>query len=227
MGCVGQDSKKRKKTAAKNDKVPDKGTLAVLRCDGPPSAATESAEQRPVVQLHMGQAAVGDLRTMQLFSEDFSTCSPIVMFNSATHMGALFHMPAGALQENEIVLNAICSLVNPTEIWVYPGADFGLNHGFTLDRLKEENLRTWHTEYKDFLETIAPGIVHDGLLAGNDGRGTGSLNITANGLRLEASAHAGRHTGLYDVGTSQGGPGGCTVYQRTDWKLEILELGTA
>jgi hypothetical protein len=221
MGCVGNNAKKRKKTAAKNDKVPDKGTLAVLPCDGPPSPATESAELRPVVQLHMGQAAVGDLRTMQLFSEEFSTCSPIVMFNSATHMGALFHMPAGALKENEIVLDAIRRVVDPTEIWVYPGRDFGLDHGLTPDRLKEENLRTWHQEYKDFLGTIAPGIVHDGLLEGNEGRGTGSLNITANGDRLEASAHVGRHTGLSDVGKSRDIPGGCTVYQRTDWTFEI------
>jgi hypothetical protein len=49
---------------------------------------------RAIAPLTMGQGLAVNLGQMILTSDEFSTCSPIVMFNSATHVGGLFHFPA-------------------------------------------------------------------------------------------------------------------------------------
>ncbi|HWQ49924.1 MAG TPA: DUF4157 domain-containing protein [Methanosarcina sp.] len=84
--------------------------------------------QRYKAKLNMGQGLVANLGQYILFSDEFSDCSPIVLFNPESKNGALFHFPSGALkEENEkkdaknfnIILGALynmCRNINPTEI---------------------------------------------------------------------------------------------------------------
>jgi hypothetical protein len=58
-----------------------------------------STRVKPVVATTMGQGIVGDLRHMDLYSEDFSSCSPVVLFNARTGKAGLFHFPAGMFNE--------------------------------------------------------------------------------------------------------------------------------
>src|SRR5262249_51457718 len=63
-------------------------------------------KRRPIATLTMGQGLVTNLGQMILFSNEFASCSPIVMFNSGTYMGGLFHFPALGKKHREESLEA-------------------------------------------------------------------------------------------------------------------------
>jgi hypothetical protein len=77
-------------------------------------------QNRPVAELYMGQGLVAHLGRIILYSKEFSSCSPIVMFNSHTQIGGLFHFPAKGLQGSEPEqadnLRKMYEQVGPTEI---------------------------------------------------------------------------------------------------------------
>ena len=74
--------------------------------------------QRPKASLTMGQGLVVDLGQMILFSDEFSTCSPVVMFNQATRAGCLFHFPAGGIGRMRPHLNMAYGRVVPTHVYL-------------------------------------------------------------------------------------------------------------
>jgi hypothetical protein len=106
------------------------------------SGSDEVQDTRPVIALYMEQGVAGHLGQMILASQQFSTCSPMVMFNRNTKVGGLYHLPGGASQQykksnlpfetkpelNESYapsmedLKAMCKYIQPTDIIVYLGA---------------------------------------------------------------------------------------------------------
>lgn len=90
-------------------------------------------DKRPIVHLKMGQGVVADLSQVKLVSDDFSSCSPLVLFNARTAIGALFHVPAGELTDPALsgqvkeCLKGMYERVQPTEIHVnYRGRNGGI-----------------------------------------------------------------------------------------------------
>ncbi|MDX1908776.1 MAG: hypothetical protein SF053_17195 [Bacteroidia bacterium] len=81
---------------------------------------------RRVVKLTMNQAVVADLRQLSFYSDNFSSCSPVAMFNENTFDGGLFHFPGGGLSSNnqqDIAdtrrrMQQMYNDVQPTHIWL-------------------------------------------------------------------------------------------------------------
>jgi hypothetical protein len=73
---------------------------------------------RPTAELTMGQGVAVDLGQMILFSDEFSSCSPIVLFNATTRIGSLFHFPANRLEAQRGNLQAMYNHVQPTHIYL-------------------------------------------------------------------------------------------------------------
>jgi hypothetical protein len=107
-----------------------------------------AAGARPVIKLYMEQGVAAPLNRVQLHSAQFSTCSPVVLFNAGTGVGGLFHFGAKALADQRSALRQICALVNPTQVTILLGGgdmDFK-NTPFTEDQVP---LRT-------FFQTMCP-----------------------------------------------------------------------
>ncbi|WP_375509725.1 hypothetical protein [uncultured Nostoc sp.] len=77
-----------------------------------------AVEKRRRVELAMGQGVAANLGQFILHSNNFSSCSPIVMFNKTSKIGGLFHFPAKSLDETKPSLKAIYKKINPTEIYL-------------------------------------------------------------------------------------------------------------
>jgi hypothetical protein len=93
--------------------------------------AVRPIAERPVAQLTMGQALVAHLGQLILFSDEFSSCSPVVMFDSQTLKGALMHFPAGSLEKQKENLRRMFSEVMPDQIILYQrDLDIGYNKPF-------------------------------------------------------------------------------------------------
>jgi hypothetical protein len=73
---------------------------------------------RLTAKLTMGQGLVANLGQLILFSDEFSSCSPIVLYNQHTHMGGLFHFPAGAFEEQSDNLRQMYLRVLPTHVYL-------------------------------------------------------------------------------------------------------------
>ncbi|MEM9045310.1 MAG: hypothetical protein AAGC81_11480 [Pseudomonadota bacterium] len=71
----------------------DTATLSQLE-----NAKSIPTKERPQLMVGMGQGAVGPLGQLQFYSDSFSTCSPVVLYNSETGIGGLFHVPAPRLE---------------------------------------------------------------------------------------------------------------------------------
>jgi hypothetical protein len=69
----------------------------------------------------MEQGVAAPLGKVHLYSGQFSTCSPIVMFNRATTVGGLYHFPGGGTREHKEVLQAMCNHIRPTHIFIFRG----------------------------------------------------------------------------------------------------------
>ncbi|MEM8837248.1 MAG: hypothetical protein AAGE89_04085 [Pseudomonadota bacterium] len=106
-------------------------------------------KERPQLMVGMGQGAVGPLKQLQIYSDSFSTCSPLVFYNSKTGIGGLFHVPAPGISnwqdsnynkkhDNEVIVSHgdgvrqsikdFIALVNPDRMILLPGQS-GANKG--------------------------------------------------------------------------------------------------
>lgn len=84
--------------------------------------------EKSVIEMKMGQGVVGNLKQVTLYSEDFSSCTPVIFYNQCTKIGGLYHFPAEMLSnraqselspEHNIVkatLKSMLEEVKPTEI---------------------------------------------------------------------------------------------------------------
>lgn len=149
-------------------------------------------EARRVAIVTMNQGLVADLQQLSFNSTDFSTCSPLAMYNSATHRGGLFHFPGNGLDgsESEKVerrLRQMYDDVSPTTIWVNARS---VNNGYgALDQMSDvPSLRRFFSvdlgsaativevhargnEYSFFLDALDQPQVVVGAIPGVGGRG--------------------------------------------------------
>jgi hypothetical protein len=91
---------------------------------------------KPLVNVYMGQAAVVYLTKYNLYSAQFSTCCPVVMFNHCTKRAGYYHMPGKTdLQGRGIIgklsasdwetIEDMAIAVKPTKVWIFPGHSVG------------------------------------------------------------------------------------------------------
>src|SRR6185503_5655286 len=98
------------------------------------------------VAIYTGQAAIGNMNNFSFYTGQFSTCSPVVLHNAQTNVGALFHLPgkngnrSKLLGEWQTYIQPIIELVQPTDVWIFPTGE-----GSTADR---EELYTIFNEHK-------------------------------------------------------------------------------
>lgn len=79
--------------------------------------------ERVLVACTMGQGVAADLARFVLHSEDFSSCTAIVLFNADTGMGGLFHFAAGFAGKKDKTpqsdeLRTLFNRVAPTQIHI-------------------------------------------------------------------------------------------------------------
>ena len=124
------------------------------------STAVVSTSDRPQMMVAMGQGAIGRLDEIQLYSDSFSSCNPVILYNSETGMGGLFHVPSpgiegwrdgddyrtvapfddvsmsyrGGVRE---ALAEMIELIKPTSIFVRPGG-----HGLSESREGHDSMRS-------------------------------------------------------------------------------------
>jgi hypothetical protein len=48
---------------------------------------------RDVVCIYTGQGAVGSFKQLAIFTGQFSSCSPVLMYNENNGRGGLYHLP--------------------------------------------------------------------------------------------------------------------------------------
>jgi hypothetical protein len=70
--------------------------------------------ERIRVEVAMGQGVRGDLRVFNFFSQEFSTCSPVAMYNHDSHVGGLFHYGAGDHVNQRAALEKMRDDICPT-----------------------------------------------------------------------------------------------------------------
>jgi len=123
-------------------------------------------EERPRIKLYMEQGVVAPLGRVVLFSMQFSSCSPVVIYNATTKMCGLYHFPAarkltkqGELTNVGDTLSRICKAVQPTIIYLYDGWDMAPDSD-TPQWQRVSNVPA----LAKFFEEICPGIeiVKDG-----------------------------------------------------------------
>jgi len=82
--------------------------------------------QRPVIHCTMGQGVIADLTRYSLYSDQFSSCSPVVMYNQESHKAGLFHFGAGSLGEQEAELKDMYRQIGPTLVGLNPRSEFSM-----------------------------------------------------------------------------------------------------
>ncbi len=102
---------------------PDTPQILGTEVEGPIPLA-----ERRVVHLTMSQGVVANLRQLSFYSDEFSSCSPVVMYNDHTLRGGLFHFPGGGLDPDEYGeesrgntqrrLKQMFEDVGPTNVWL-------------------------------------------------------------------------------------------------------------
>ena len=80
---------------------------------------------RRVIHCTMGQGVIANLGRYTLYSDQFSTCSPVVMVNEQTLVGGLFHYGAGSSGQHA-ELAQMFTAIQPTYVGVNRRA---LTHG--------------------------------------------------------------------------------------------------
>lgn len=103
--------------------------------DVPEEELIPLAERREI-GLTMGQGVVANLGRYSLFSDQFSSCSPVVMFNEKTLVGGLFHYGAkSVIQYHE--LTSMYERIEPTVIHLNRRPDHGAG-GSTKDYSRDD-----------------------------------------------------------------------------------------
>lgn len=82
--------------------------------------------QRPVIHCTMGQGVIADLTRYSLYSDQFSSCSPVVMYNQASHKAGLFHFGAGSLGKQEAELKDMYRQIEPTLVGLSPRSELSM-----------------------------------------------------------------------------------------------------
>jgi hypothetical protein len=108
---------------------------------------------RPVVKLYMEQGCAGNLGRVQLFSGQFSSCSPVIIFNEETKIGGLYHYAGGKMDEEKSAdLIQMLKFIKPTVVHVLQGEDSSEGN---LKRVElDEN------ELEDAPERLIPNWFH-------------------------------------------------------------------
>lgn len=81
--------------------------------EGYESNEIKSIKERPIAELAMGQALISNMGQIILHSQNFSSCSPVIMFNETSGKGGLMHFPAGALEQQGENLKTMYAEVQP------------------------------------------------------------------------------------------------------------------
>ena len=90
---------------------------------------------KTVVCLYTGQGAVGNFDSYGFYTGQFSSCSPVVMYNQETHVGGLYHLPGkngdevGLQQEWSNNILKIAEKVKPTTVKLFPSGNGSASSG--------------------------------------------------------------------------------------------------
>lgn len=199
-------------------------------------------QSRTRIHLYMGQGIVGHLGQLILSSNEFSTCSPIVMFNNQTGIGGLYHFPASALYSLDsgtshmAYMLAMAEAVEPTHIIVHSGADRNISESGNYDgddmfskmmSGRTDNQNGWE-ENRDELMSMFRGVFTGGINI-SEGQGTSEIAITlgnrSNGVYSlkQSSSLSGRST--HDMAQNPIPPSNAIRFGRMhaghDWMKDI------
>lgn len=86
---------------------------------------------KPLICVYMGQGAVASLEDYNFYSNEFSSCCPLVMFNSDTKLAGFYHVP-GKIEQHKSTMQVLseedwktvkpmAEKVLPTRVVIFPG----------------------------------------------------------------------------------------------------------
>jgi hypothetical protein len=158
--------------------------------------------QRTVIHCTMGQGVIANLARYSLFSDQFSTCSPVVMFNEQTLQAGLFHYGASSTKQRA-ELKDMHDKISPTYIGLNPrelavksgpseGDDVSSLTKFFADEIKTtaaiQQIKLQSNQYAVFLPDT-----------GHDLRVRGQMTVTAtsyDATNIEKSGALNTEVGL-------------------------------
>jgi hypothetical protein len=153
------------------------------------------------VAFYTGQAVVGNMKEFSFYTGQFSTCSPVVMYNEKTNEGGAFHLPgksgsrAELLGDWETYIQPMLNLVQPTVVWVFLSGLGSKADREVLAKLFNEH-KTTHgktfTIHKDDTERMG-------------------IYISAPNGKLEFSVARSFAHPVHDMKKQKKAPDGCTV----------------
>ncbi|MEM1275384.1 MAG: hypothetical protein AAGH74_02580 [Pseudomonadota bacterium] len=199
----------------------DASTLSQLE-----NTKTIPTVERPQLMIGMGQGAVGPLNQLQFYSDSFSSCSPLVLYNSQTGIGGLFHVPAPAVENWRDVetgnllpddqvkmtyapgvaqsLKDMIELVKPDQMVLFAGSLGGSNEknaiGFSGAPVSVRN----HHIQLDLQKTVDAAGLNAKVQFVNKGTERLTVTATSNGKNLDINKTAIKSTKDVDLLDSEG-----------------------
>jgi hypothetical protein len=152
-----------------------KESIEICQELGKPATDPVPRTDRPIAELDMGQGLMARLDQLCLYSKEFSSCSPVILYNEISKVGGLYHFPASALKKNllamteeqvQIVKKSLSSMVErirPTHIFVNerdPYAD-DVSMGYNVMRAP----RGWRPDSKDLREFFEQSCSYKGVVS--------------------------------------------------------------
>ncbi len=142
----------------------------------------------------MSQAAVACLKNYNIYSAQFSSCCPVILFNADTADAGYYHMPGksnaygrstfGPLYDRDKeIIGDMAAAVNPTHVWVYPGKS-------VLTALQSSGPMT------DALNAVFVGKGLQNVEVEIPEEPTGTLGITLKGSAIDFSRYPIDHDGI-------------------------------
>ncbi|MDJ1183062.1 hypothetical protein [Roseofilum casamattae] len=88
---------------------------------------SSNSESPNVLRVYQGQGGTADLRKTTIVSHNFTTCTPVVMFNNSTKLGGLFHYATGSLDNQAMEMVNMAKYIQPTHVYIYAGAHMNVS----------------------------------------------------------------------------------------------------
>ncbi|HXT17133.1 MAG TPA: hypothetical protein VN706_15940 [Gemmatimonadaceae bacterium] len=169
-----------------------------------------------VVAFYTGQGVIGKLSEMSFYTGQFSTCSPVVMFNENTTMAGVYHLPGCNGTRSKLMtewatnLMPMADVVNPTHVYLFPSGDASYEEAFGQSSQASkygdrDKLKPFFEEYKALFSTKLNIVVET---VGRTG-----IYVSAQGKNIQfATALPTSGVDVHDLKTNRKEPTGCQVY---------------
>lgn len=180
---------------SKESKLKLEVDLKKMELVGETSQGVTPINDRPRIMVAMGQGAVVHSDHYQLYSDSFSTCSPLIFYNEETKMIGLFHVPCPDIDRDvpqdpynfsliydDDTLQSIRDLmdiVKPTQVKLLPGSHLADTDSDSNMKSMEKRMECLQDDMQGILNDLELNTEVDYKLKDNDkSTAVGSIIVT-------------------------------------------------